>query len=67
MYFDHRVHPLLHIIQMADPLLVTVRLNKLDLELVFIRYVLETVRIVFEKKASDLAGRYELRRAHHGR
>ena len=67
MYFDHRVHPLLLIIQMADPLLVTVRQNKLDLELVFIRYVLETVRIVFEDKASDLAGHYELRRTHLGR
>ena len=52
---------------MADPLLVTVRLNKLDLELVFIRYVLETVRIVFEDKASDLAGHYELWRTRLGR
>jgi hypothetical protein len=52
---------------MADPLLVTVRQNKLDLELVFIRYVLETVRIVFEDKASALAGHNELRRTHLGR
>ena len=52
---------------MADQPLAIVRLNKLDLVLVFIGYVLETVRIVFEKKAGDLAGRYELRRAYHGR
>jgi TctA family transporter len=66
-YFVLKVRQLLLIIQMADQPLATVRLNKLGLVLVFIGYVLETVRIVFEKKASDLAGRYELRRAHHGR
>ena len=52
---------------MVDLLLVTVRQNKLDLELVFIRYVLETVRIVLEEKAGNLAGHNELRRAHLGR
>jgi hypothetical protein len=52
---------------MADQPLVTVRLNKLSLVLVFIRYVLETVRIVLKEKAGDLAGLHELRRTYLGR
>ena len=52
---------------MADQPLVTVRLNKLNLVLVFIRYVLETVRIDLKEKAGDLAGPNESRRAYLGR
>ena len=52
---------------MAGPPLVTVRLNKLDLELVFIGYVLETVRIVFTEKSRRSAGFNDLRRAYLGR
>jgi hypothetical protein len=69
-YFVLKVRPLLLIIQMAGQPLVTVRLNKLGLVLVFIRYVLETVRIVlkkFKKIASNFAGHNELWRADLGR
>jgi hypothetical protein len=52
---------------MAAPPLATVRLNKLGLVLVFIGHVLETVRIVLEEKAGNLAGHNELRRADLGR
>ena len=52
---------------MADQPLVTVRLNKLGLVLVFIRYVLETVRIDLKEKAGNLAGPIELRRTYLGR
>jgi len=52
---------------MAAPPLATVRLNKLGLVLVFIGHVLETVRIVLEEKAGNLAGPNELRRAYLGR
>lgn len=52
---------------MAGRPLVTVRLNKLGLVLVFIRYVLETVRIALKEKAGNLAGPNELRRADLGR
>jgi hypothetical protein len=65
--FALKVRPLLLIIQMAAPPLATVRLNKLGLVLVFIGHVLETVRIVLEEKAGNLAGHNELRRAHLGR